>query len=325
MTEKGTIFHEPVLRRLKALEEKGLLAHAYLFVGMKGVGKSSTALQFAKFLNCEVKKKDTFFCNDCPSCIKVNALTHPDVHVIEHDKPESISIEKIRDMISQTQLKPFISSRKVFIIKDAELLTLEAANALLKTLEEPPDKSLLILTTSAAEKNLETIRSRCQTIHFAPSGPDEVQKILIKENVPSDAAHFLSFFAHGSLGQARQLQHAGIFDKKNDVIERFLLKDDSEALLKEVLSSKEETKLFLDVLLSWVRDCCLLKSGVKKENLIHADRLKDLKDFESRMSLDELTQISAEVIKTYGLLAENFNLKVPLIIIKELIWARSLK
>ncbi len=320
--QKEQVLHENILKYFATLLKKERLAHAYLFIGRDGLGKFETAIDLAKMINCENKLIGGFFCDECPSCIKINKNSHPDVHALEKEEGENIKIEKVRELIGQIQLRPFISTRKIFIIKNAEQLSLEGANALLKTLEEPSAHSLLILTTSSPERNLGTIRSRCQAVLFSPSSYQGLEGFLLSEGESKDKARFFAHFSQGAMGRAKELQGQDFYARKNEFIDGFILNIATDAFMKELLAEKDDVRSFLDVLFSWIRDCILLKSGVRDERLIHLDRLRDLERFQEKFSFAELSMVSDEILKTYKLLAENLNLKVPLLMIKEMIWAK---
>lgn len=309
-----------VLKRFAVFEQKQRLPHAYLFVGPDAIGKSQTALGVAKLINCEEKKDlpSGEFCDSCPSCQKINTNNHPDVRLIDSSFGESIKIEQIRGLLDQIRLRPFMSEKKIFIIPNVDRVTLEAGNALLKTLEEPTDNSLLILTTSVPEKVLDTIKSRCYAMLFSPLPVKDLKKHLEEnESQKENHAHFLAHFSDGCLGKAQQLHTEGIIKTKDHIIKNFITTDRDPDFAKEVLGDKEKTKEFLQVLLSWNRDCLLLKSGAQEKQLIHKDRLTDLKNFQKRFSFEELQEFNNDVVDMCQLLAENLNLKIPLMIIKE--------
>jgi len=153
---------------LAAHLKTGRLAHTYLFTGPEGAEKQELVNGFARSLNCE--KETIFESCDCRSCRKTDNRNHPDVHWLgEDEKARSIKIEEIRDLIHQSSLKPYEGKRKVFILKGAERLTLEAANALLKTLEEPPLHSIFVLSVENKAHLLQTIQSRaCEVRSLTP-------------------------------------------------------------------------------------------------------------------------------------------------------------
>ena len=153
-----------VVRRFSRLAANRRLAHAYLLVGPADCGKTQTALSLAQLVNCESETHKP--CGQCAACRKIASGNHPDVHVIGNDEMDSIKIEDIRFLLGRAHLMAYEGKTKVFIIRNIERMTLDAANALLKTLEEPAANTLMILTTSVLEANLDTIKSRCHIVKF---------------------------------------------------------------------------------------------------------------------------------------------------------------
>ena len=195
------------MERFKRLIANHRLAHAYLLVGPQDSGKTQTALSLAQLVNCESETGQP--CGECPPCRKIASGNHPDVHVLGNDEMDSIKIEEIRFLLSRAHLMAYEAKTKVFIIRNIELMTLEAANALLKTLEEPAPNTLMILTTSVPEANLDTIKSRCHTVKFFPSSVNRIAKLLTDEGVQPQDAHFLAVYSEGCLGKTRKLIKAG--------------------------------------------------------------------------------------------------------------------
>ncbi len=321
MTRKDIEINKDVLNRFVIFEKKERLAHAYLFVGPTHIGKGATALAVAKFLNCEDRRDASpYCCNRCPACLNIHSGNHPDVHILIGRPDQSIKIDEIRQLLSRIRLQPFMAEKKVCIIKEAEHLTVEAANALLKTLEEPSPGSLLILTTAIPERIPETIRSRCRRMSFVPLSQRELAARLIQYyDKDKRQAHFLAYFAEGCPGKARALRKSGIDKTKDEIIGRFILGGERESLIKEVLSDKIKTKEFLDILLSWVRDCLLIKSGVEEIRLIHADHIREIQVFQQRFSFKELVNLYEEIVQTCRLCVENLNVKIPLMLIAQMI------
>lgn len=326
--------NETVLKRFARLHKNNRLAHAYLFVGPPQVGKTQTALAVGKFLNCEniVRAQcivplrddaDNFFCDTCPSCLKITHGNHPDLHLISREETETIKIEQIRELINQIQLKPFEARVKVFILKDVEKLTLEGANALLKTLEEPVKDSLLILTSCVPEEIPDTIRSRCHAMNFSAGSTRTLTGQLSLDYALSQvAANFLAYYSQGSMGRARHLAEEKFFERKNEALDALVCSPESEEYLKEIISRKEKTKEVLNVLLLWLRDLLVLKTHGNETHLVHADRLKDLKKYEDKYSFEELTELTQEIVKAAALLAENLNVKMALSLLKENLWRK---
>lgn len=319
MEELHSGIHNDILERFKTMDERDTLAHAYLFVGPKEIGKTQTALALAKLLLCETRGKS--FCDVCAVCRKIDQGAHPDVFLIQREEDAlQIKIEQVRDLLAHARLMPFEAKRKVFIIKNVEEMNAQAANALLKTLEEPTKTSLLILTTAALDNVLETVRSRCHLIPFLPSSTENIIQQLEGEFVESfNAAHFLAYFSEGCLNKAKRLREEDFFALKNDYIDGFIYKAENEELLKDILADKEKTKVFIQIIMSWVRDSLLLKSGVDDARLIHLDRKSDLDDFQARFTFEELNSIYDQCVLSYRQTMDNLNARMSLMILGEML------
>jgi DNA polymerase-3 subunit delta' len=198
--------HDRARELLRAALARDRLPHALLFAGTDGIGKRSLALAFVARLQCEHGGEDA--CGDCASCRQIAARSHPDVQVVSiAPGKKEIGIDRIRDLKRFLQLQPIRGKAKVAIIDEAHLLTIPAQNALLKVLEEPPGRSLLLLISSNPEALLPTVRSRCQRLQFAPLPADTVVEILTTAaDVGADDARELAALAEGSPGRARMLQ-----------------------------------------------------------------------------------------------------------------------
>lgn len=305
-----------VVSRLMKFKANEKLAHAYIFVGPALSGKFETALEIAKMLNCESLGDSA--CGQCPQCIKIAAGNHPDVHVTASDPFESIKIEQVRDILGQIRLRAFMAKTKVFLVKNVEMLTSEAANALLKTLEEPTPSSLLILTTASFENVLDTIKSRCHWMFFAPESADIIKSFITKEYaLTGPQAHCVAYFSQGCLGKAKDLLDHKFIERKNQLIDGFVFSANSDALIKEIAAEKADTKEFLMIMISWVRDMILLKSSVMDERIIHQDRIKDLAKLKDAFDSVRLDQAYKQLIKAVDLVNENLNVKMTLLILKE--------
>jgi len=311
-----------IIKQFARLKKRGRLAHAYLFVGPSDIGKGETALAIAKLMNCEGGQEEQF-CDSCPSCIKISSGNHPDVAIIDNDYGESIKIEQVREYLNRSKLRSFFGAKKIFIIENIEYLTLEGANAFLKMLEEPSGDSLLLLTTAVPEKVLDTVKSRCHVTHFYPMSRKDLLKGLRKDHTMDEgSSHFLAYFAQGCLGTAMKLKERQFVGKKNEFIDLFILNRPGDSQIKELLADKEQTREFLDILLSWIRDALMVKIDVENERLIHLDRVDDLNCFKHRYTFEELNELNKSIIKMKQLLADNLNIKLPLLIIGEQLWEK---
>ncbi len=311
-----------ILERFAQALKAGRLAHAYLLTGPKRVGKKQTALAAAKLVNCE-RPNHMPFCDACPACVKINSGTHPDVHILWQEDDTSIKIEDVRDLLPQVQLRAFEAKTKVFIIPDVERLTLEAANALLKTLEEPAKNTLILLTTSIPDSVLGTIKSRCQTLYLFPEGRTSLRdRLAATSQITQEEAHFLSCLAEGCPGRIPIAEAKAIVQRRNLAVDQFLLTRDDDAYMKEILKDQAQVKEMLHFLFCWFKDILLLKLDTESTCAMNIDRLADLKIMKDRYIFQEIEEILDDIVKTRKALEENFNVKVPLALLKERTWKR---
>jgi DNA polymerase-3 subunit delta' len=218
MSWQGIEGQDPIVERFRTALARSRLASTFLFVGPAGVGKRTFADRLAQTLLCtEVRAAEMAPCGRCDSCLQCLAQSHPDLHWVEKPAdrssiPLSLLVgddnHRMREgLCHDIALKPFLGGRKVAIIDDADDLNDEGANALLKTLEEPPPNSVLILIGTSAERQLPTIRSRAQVMRFSPLAVDVVASILQARGLVSDAeqARRLAGYSGGSLSRAQEL------------------------------------------------------------------------------------------------------------------------
>lgn len=304
---------EKILERFRRLLVGGRMGHAYLFVGPKEAGKTQTALAVAQLVNCE--SHGTQPCGECAACQKVASGNHPDVMVLEPQEG-SIKIDQIRFLLGRLQLKAFEANTKVCIIRHGETMTLEAANSFLKTLEEPCPHTLLILTTSVPEANLDTIRSRCHIVKFFQASRSRLREVL---GSSQEMIQFFTVYTDGCLGQARGLADNDFISYKNQILDTFLSKA-REGSSKKSSSEKEEAKEALHIFLSIVRDAVLFKTGVGTSELMNTDRLQQVRSLGCR-SLVELSGMYEQLVRTKKLLDENLNAKMAFHILRQRIWA----
>lgn len=273
--------HDEIINRFKRLIFANRLAHAYLFVGQDGTGKLSTARRIAQLVNCE--GSGILPCSDCPSCNKITAGNHPDVSVIGANEEESIKIDDVRAMLSRVGLRAFEAKTKVFILNNVHGMTTEAANALLKTLEEPAPNTLMLLTTSVPESCLDTIKSRCHTVRFFAQD----------EKIPQD---------------------------RNRILDLFLSRGQTEDFVKLLSQDKQQGSAAMLVLLGFVRDSLLLKNGVDVKHLLYRDRANDAARLAKR-DMTDLCALNEQIVRVKSLLDENLNAKMALSLVRERIWA----
>jgi DNA polymerase-3 subunit delta' len=227
--------HDAVRERLRRAHAQGRMAHAYLFCGPAGVGKKLFALELAKALFCERGGNTFTACDMCSSCHLVDARTHPDLQIVgrPEDKTE-FPIQLMLDFCKELSLKPIRGHGRIAIVDDADDLNDESANSFLKTLEEPPPNALLILIATDPDRQMTTIRSRCQVIPFGSIGNDHVAAILQAKGVTDPAlVQRLVRLAAGSPGLALQFAHSSLWATRDQLIAELLKpKPDSQSLAK---------------------------------------------------------------------------------------------
>lgn len=303
---------DSALLLLKRSIESNKLSHAYIFLGPGGIGKKTVALNVAKGLNCG-DAKDGSPCDRCACCKKIDALNHPDVFLLKPDKDgASIGIDKVRELIKNIGLKPYEARRKVYIIDDAGLMTHEAANAILKTLEEPPAGSVIILVAESLDEILPTIQSRSQIVKFFPLKPDAVKDILIKEcGMDPTKAAVLSRISSGSIGAALKYEDAAIFKKRADIIERLISGSFFDPETDNI--SRNELRMHLDIMLTWYRDILVTKAGAAGSSaIVNADKADAIGKEAARLDFDYLEMMIKKIISTGAFLEQNINPKLAM-------------
>lgn len=293
---------------LKSYMQQSRLGGSYLFSGPQGVGKSLTAKTLAKAVNCLQGGIEP--CDKCASCVKIEQGRHPDVFVVQ---PEGeIKIEYIRQLQKQISFKPYEAKFKVFILDNAHTLTAEAANSLLKILEEPPASSLIILITDKPALIFKTIISRCKVLKFSPIRRLDLQEILKKEHgLDNGMAHFLAYFCEGRIGSALALKGTDILREKNMVIDKFAFSKNMR-LEGLPLQDKEELRRYLNILSTWFRDIYLAKSGLPHLELINLDREEELSRLADKFSFLELGGIINFIADSVTYLDKNINTRLLL-------------
>jgi len=254
------------------------IAQAYLFAGPEGVGRKKTAIEVAKALNCR-DKEQIEPCDECPSCRKIDKNIHPDVHLIDfawqagllEEKPEQqtqIKIDVIREIQREISLKRFEGNYKVFIIDQAEKMSRSAMNCLLKTLEEPPENSLLILVTTSQDMLTQTIISRCQIIKFNRLMDSVVHKILTEKFNLSTNLDRITKFANGSVAKASSEDFIEKTEFVNELWSGLKSKEDDTInlleLSKKISHDSEQTKEFINNLLILIEQDLVNESRFSK-------------------------------------------------------------
>ncbi|MCM8799251.1 MAG: DNA polymerase III subunit delta' [Candidatus Omnitrophica bacterium] len=311
-----------VIEALKVSFSKGKEANSYLFWGQAGIGKKLVAITIAKVVNCLERKYDFDCCDVCRNCIRIEKFIHPDVFCIFPEESGSIKIDQIRYIKERVYLKSYEAKKKFFIIDDAETLTIEAANAFLKILEEPSGDSLFILVSSKPNLLPSTVLSRCQKISFSPLAKDILEEFLRKEfRLERNLSHYLAYFCEGRLGKALRLikENNDILGMKNKIIDEFVF---SDGFYEDKDIKRNLLKENLNILISWFRDLYFIKIGFPYSELINIDRKDDLLKMMKFYSLEEVKDIIDFISDSISYLEKNVNPKLIISGIKTKLWRR---
>ena len=324
-----------VKESLRRLLSGGRVPGSMLFTGDEGIGKKIFALELAKSLNCR-HRNGVEACDECSSCKRISRSTfppfssdddnkermiwseHADVAMVRPHK-QIIRVRPMRELEREANFRPFEGSARVFIVEDADTMNDQAANALLKTLEEPPPTSHLILTTSNPTALLATIRSRCQMIRFAPIDAIEVEKFLVeKRNLPAGDARLLARTSQGSIGRAltgdvetyrgrrnTMLAVLGALTVTHDQVE---LLHSSEALA--AAKDRHEYEQRLDALEILIRDAWALALGRPSGTIVNGDLLTELQPIAAEIRSAQAAAWLKQIEELRGTLEVNINRKI---------------
>lgn len=275
------IFHEDIMETIIDSIRSGKNPHAYIFEGDEGLGKHTAALLAANAAVCENPKSAP--CGTCHACVMAKAETHPDIkHVAPEEKKKTIGVDVIRQLNADAFIKPFYGGKKVYIL-EGDMMTVEAQNAFLKTLEEPPVYALFIIVVSDISKILQTVVSRCAAVRFPPLSNDKIRKLL-EERYPAlrESFPFYTSFAEGNPGRLDSLLKGPEFsvlrDESFKAAARILSREKYDAFFVSEFfdGHKEQLSDILDMLLLFFRDVLMLSEG-QNNSVINVDYMDKLR------------------------------------------------
>ena len=313
--EQPIIGHDEIITQLQHAIQSNRIAGAYLFVGPAGVGKETVAIHFAKSINCLESGEGA--CGDCISCRKTEVGNHPDTQIVSPSGART-RIDQIRELQKRIVYRPLEGVRKVVILREAERMNLEAANCLLKTLEEPPAESVLILLTTNLDALLPTIRSRCQIIKFSPLAPNELGNYLNERfHLEERKALSIATLTGGAVGRAltylesRDAEESETNQHVDEDIPEILAATDTLAAFR-IAEYYNENPDQLDILVEWYRDLLLLHQDVSTDLLTHIYHVEALKQLLPRYSRYRLQSAIKTIFETKNALNRNINATLAL-------------
>ena len=309
----GVVGHEEIISHLQNAIRLGKVSHAYIFGGEHGSGKKLLASLFAMTLQCQEHGIEP--CMKCASCKKALNKNHPDIINLTHEKPNSIGIDEIRDqLINDVGIKPYESPYKIYIVNDADKLTLQAQNALLKTIEEPPAYAVVMLLADNPDALLPTITSRCVILSLKPVGDRLVKDYLMdRMHIPDYQAEVQASFAQGNVGKAQQMANSAEFTELTENALR-ILKHSREMEVYELVDAikimsaeKQNIYDYLDLFTMWFRDVLLFKATKEVDNLVFKEEINYIKERASVSSYEGLEQIIDAIHMADSRLRANVN------------------
>ena len=308
--------HEQIKEHFRNAVQTGKISHAYILSGEAGMGRKSLANAVALELLCEKGLPDP--CMACHACKQVLSGNHPDLIYVTHEKPASIGVDDIREQINDTiMVRPYSSYYKVYIVDEAEKMTVQAQNALLKTIEEPPSYAVILLLTTNQDAFLPTILSRCVQLKLKPLRDEVVREYLVQSlGVEESQAEIYAAFARGNLGKAIHLAESEEFRVMYDALILMLkhLKDaDISELLEYIRKLKEENldiRGCLDFMQMWYRDVLMYKTTKDINLLIFKDEFSTIKAMSTVSGYDGLERILQAIEKARVRLDANVNMEL---------------
>ena len=297
---KGIVGHEDIIAHFKSSIETGNVAHAYIISGDAGSGKKTLAYAFAETLECEAGGTEA--CGTCRSCLQVSTGNYPDIITVTHEKQNLISVDEVRDQLINTiDIKPYKGKYKIYIIPDAELLNVQAQNAMLKTIEEPPAYAVILLLTTNLDKLLETVKSRCLKLQTKP----------IRER---DVLAYLT----GNLGKAIKLagndEYAAIVDSVVGVLAH-IDEMDVETLgkaVKDIEQFKMSMNDYMDLMMMWYRDAMMLKVTGNVDKILFKNEFSTLKKQAGKLTFKSIEDKIDAIAKAEQRLLANANFEVTI-------------
>jgi DNA polymerase-3 subunit delta' len=298
MSFDNIIGHEFQKEVLLRASREGRVSHAYLFFGPDGIGKKLIAIEFGKVLNCLREDSNGGHC-DCNSCKKIEKGIHPDVFFVEHKGIKDIKVDQIREEVEERLFfRPFEGRFKLAIVDDAHRMNTSAQNAFLKTLEEPPSDSVIVLISSQPQTFLPTIRSRCQSVEFKPLPQDTiVDEIKRRTDLSPDECIIASRLSGGSLRRALDLDKNLLSQRREIIMKLSNISPDrasdvlgfAESILKSSAPGElEKLMLIFDIISLWLRDMVLIKIGFGEDSLSNRDLISATRKLADRQSVDNI-------------------------------------
>ena len=317
---KDVVGHKNIIKYISSAVQADAVSHAYILNGERGSGKRLLANLFAMSLQCQNRAEDGEACGKCQSCKQALHGNQPDIVRVSHEKPTTISVDDIRTQVNNDiVIKPYSSKYKIYIIPEADLMSAQAQNALLKTIEEPPEYAVIMLLTENAEALLPTIRSRCVMMKLRNIKDQLVKKYLMEQmEIPDYKADVCVAFAQGNMGKAIMLATSEYFNEIKEEVVHLLRNIDemnvSELMdaVKKCMTYKMEINDYLDMIAIWYRDVLIYKATKNVDRVVFSDQLRYIKARASKSSYEGIENILNAIEKAKARLKANVNFELTM-------------
>ena len=317
---KDVVGHKNIIQYIGNAVTSGAISHAYILNGERGSGKKLLANLFAMSLQCQNRDEDGDACGKCQSCKQAVSGNQPDIIRVTHEKPTTISVDDIREQVNNDiQIKPYSSPYKIYIIAEADMMSVQAQNALLKTIEEPPEYAVIILLTENAETLLPTIRSRCVMLKLRNIKDQLVKKYLMEQmEIPDYKADVCVAFAQGNMGKAIALATSEYFNEiKEEAVHLLRNIDDMQVeelmgAVKKCSAYKMNISDYMDVIAIWYRDVLIYKATKNVDRVFFSDQMRYIKDRAKKSSYEGIENILEGLEKAKARLKANVNFELTM-------------
>lgn len=317
---KDVVGHKNIIKYIQNAVTADAVSHAYILNGERGSGKKLLANLFAMSMQCQDRDEDGDACGKCQSCKQAMSGNQPDIIRVTHEKPNTISVDDIRVQVNDDiVIRPYSSKYKVYIIADADLMTVQAQNALLKTIEEPPSYAVIMLLTENAEALLPTIRSRCVMMKLRNIKDQLVKKYLMEQmEIPDYKADVCVAFAQGNVGKAIMLATAEYFNEiKEEAVHLLRNIDEMDVpelmeAVKKCMTYKLEINDYLDIIAIWYRDVLIYKATKSVDRVVFSDQLRYIKERASKSSYEGIENILDGLEKAKARIKANVNFELTM-------------
>ena len=303
---------ERIINYLKKIKAAGSISHAYIIQDEFSENAKTIAYAFAMSLHCQ--KGGVEACYECHACKQILKNNHPDLIYVEAQNQKSISVGDIREKVNDTvEIKPYSSLYKVYIIDKADSMTVQAQNALLKTMEEPPEYAVIILIAQSLDRFLPTIKSRCIKLHISLISNQVILEKLRSLGIDSELSKSLASFSRGNLAKALTFsreENINIYKENINILTNISSSNSIELYdYAELINARENKMDFMDFCLMWYRDILLLSVNKNAENLIFKSEYRTLRKLTSVYSFSDLENITDSINHAIEELSSNVNSK----------------